>query len=382
MSFDADAAGIYDLDIGDKIYFARLVDDKAKFISNHDGIAYRADEPVDFFYATESESVDAEAPGDWTTYWYFTRKSNVTGAYLLFMKAAAFASFALATDLDRLNDRRGESRYIDGSNNGLWVRYTYTNLDRDDAFEMDKNMIQLGYDRVVSEQYGKHELGVAVDYTNADIDIPGVSGDNESERYALNLYYTWLSDFGLYTDVALKGGVIDSDYDVKNAAGAKIGSDMNQSFYGLSLESGWKFDFANQLFVEPQVQLQYIHLEGDDFTTDGGIKAELDDSNSFIGRAGLRAGYDFSFNRDLPDSSVYIKADVLHEFSGDQSYDMVGRTTTYSDDFSGDQTWYDAGIGVDLSVTEDAKLWLDVAHIFGGDYEDSWQVTAGARYEF
>lgn len=151
MSFDADASGIYDLDIGDKIYFARLVDDKAKFISNHDGIAYRADEPVDFFYATESESVDAEAPGDWTTYWYFTRKSNVTGAYQPFMKAAAFASFALATDLDRLNDRRGESRYIDGSNNGLWVRYTYTSLERDDAFEMDKNMIQLGYDRVVSE---------------------------------------------------------------------------------------------------------------------------------------------------------------------------------------------------------------------------------------
>ena len=102
----------------------------------------------------------------------------------------------------------------------------------------------------------------------------------------------------------------------------------------------------------------------------------------YRGRAGLRAGYDFSFNRDLPDSSIYIKADVLHEFSGDQGYDMVGTSTAYSDDISGDQTWYDAGIGVDLSVTGDAKLWLDVAHIFGGDYEDSWQVTAGARYEF
>lgn len=374
--FDGEAANIANLEIGDKIYFARVEDKNAEFITNHDGISYRADEPLDFVYGTESEFTSNH------NYWYFTKKGNATGAYQGFMKAAVFASYSLATDLDRFNDRRGESRYVNDTNDGLWVRNTYSNLDWDNAFEMDKNMIQIGYDRVVGTNSGKHILGVSVDYTNANIDIPGVTGGSDSERYAMSLYYTWLSDTGIYTDLVLKGGVIDSDYAVSNAAGASIGSDIKQNFYGVSLESGWKFDFANKLFVEPQVQFQCIHIEGDDFTSDGGVKANLGDINSFIGRAGARAGYQFTFGNDLPDSLVYVKADILHEFSADRDYKLQGSTLPYAEEFSGSQTWFDAGISADLSISQNAKLWLDAAHIFGGDYENSWRFTAGARYEF
>ena len=374
--FDGEAANIANLEIGDKIYFARVEDKNAEFITNHDGISYRADEPLDFVYGTESEFTSNH------NYWYFTKKGNATGAYQGFMKAAVFASYSLATDLDRFNDRRGESRYVNDTNDGLWVRNTYSNLDWDNAFEMDKNMIQIGYDRVVGTNSGKHILGVSVDYTNANIDIPGVTGGSDSERYAMSLYYTWLSDTGIYTDLVLKGGVIDSNYAVSNAAGASIGSDIKQNFYGVSLESGWKFDFANKLFVEPQVQFQCIHIEGDDFTSDGGVKANLGDINSFIGRAGARAGYQFTFSNDLPDSLVYVKGDILHEFSADRDYKLQGSTLPYAEEFSGSQTWFDAGISADLSISQNAKLWLDAAHIFGGDYENSWRFTAGARYEF
>ena len=374
--FDGEAANIANLEIGDKIYFARVEDKNAEFITNHDGISYRADEPLDFVYGTESEFTSNH------NYWYFTKKGNATGAYQGFMKAAIFASYSLATDLDRFNDRRGESRYVNDTNDGLWVRNTYSNLDWDNAFEMDKNMIQIGYDRVVGTNSGKHILGVSVDYTNANIDIPGVTGGSDSERYAMSLYYTWLSDTGIYTDLVLKGGVIDSDYTVSNAAGASIGSDIKQNFYGVSLESGWKFDFANKLFVEPQVQFQCIHIKGDDFTSDGGVKANLGDINSFIGRAGTRAGYRFTFGNDLPDSLVYVKGDILHEFSADRDYKLQGSTLPYAEEFSGSQTWFDAGISADLSISQNAKLWLDAAHIFGGDYENSWRLTAGARYEF
>lgn len=374
--FDGEAANIANLEIGDKIYFARVEDKNAEFITNHDGMSYRADEPLDFVYGTESEFTSNH------NYWYFTKKGNATGAYQGFMKAAIFASYSLATDLDRFNDRRGESRYVNDTNDGLWVRNTYSNLDWDNAFEMDKNMIQIGYDRVVGTNSGKHILGVSVDYTNANIDIPGVTGGSDSERYAMSLYYTWLSDTGIYTDLVLKGGVIDSDYTVSNAAGASIGSDIKQNFYGVSLESGWKFDFANKLFVEPQVQFQCIHIKGDDFTSDGGVKANLGDINSFIGRAGTRAGYRFTFGNDLPDSLVYVKGDILHEFSADRDYKLQGSTLPYAEEFSGSQTWFDAGISADLSISQNAKLWLDAAHIFGGDYENSWRLTAGARYEF
>ena len=378
VEFNIAKANLSDMNVGDKLYFAEIQKGTTSFITNADGlIENRADEIYSFNYGTESE-----LSADDYTLWYLTKSLGGTNEYVPFMKGAAFASYSLATDMDRLNKRRGESRYVSGTNDGLWVRYAYTDLGWDNAFDMDKHMVQLGYDREFAEAYGKHYFGTAFDYTHADIDIDGVSGDNNSERYALNLYYTWLADNGLYADFVLKGGLIDSDYDVKNSAGAKIGSDFEQWFYGVSAETGYKFDFANRLFIEPQAQLQFIHLEGDDFTTDGGVKAEIDDLNSLIGRVGFRAGYDFSINHDMPDSNFYIKADVMHEFDGDKGIDMRGRTTAYADEFSGDDTWYDVGIGTDLSITENTKLWIDAEHIFGADYDNTWQINAGARYEF
>lgn len=243
-------------------------------------------------------------------------------------------------------------------------------------------MVQLGYDRYLLDNHGKHYVGVAFDYTDASIDIDNISGNNDSKRYALNLYYTYLIDNGAYVDVVFKGGVVDSSYDVSNASGSKIGTDLEQWFYGGSVEGGYKYDFSNQFFVEPQVQLQLTHLDGDRFTTEGGLKGKIDAISSLIGRAGFRAGYNFNLNNEVKDSLVYFKADVLHEFNARRGIYMQGKTTMYEESFSGDSTWYDVGMGVDLAVRENTKLWCDVEHSFGGDLENSWQFNVGARYEF
>ena len=382
--FNAEDAGISRMDIGDRIYFAAVEDGNVAFDTvehayQNSGFVY------DYIYGTGSELSAADNP-DYpdanAKAWYVELQGKKANENSTFAKGAAFASYSLATDMDRFNDRRGESRYVSDTDDGLWVRYAYTDLGWYNAFDMDKHMVQLGYDRQFAEAYGKHYFGASFDYTDADIDIDNLSGDNKADRYALSLYYTWLSDNGTYVDIVLKGGIVDSDYHTQNRRGEKIGGDFDQWFYGASAETGYKFAFDNQIFVEPQAQLQFIHLEGDHFTSDSGIKAKIDDTNSLIGRAGFRAGYDFSLSGDLPDSSVYIKADVLHEFSGDREYTLTGTDGRITSDFSGDDTWYDAGIGIDLSVTDNTKLWVDAEHIFGADYDSTWQVNAGARYEF
>ena len=378
VDFNLADAHLDEMNAGDKLYFAEVQTGSTTFTTAADNyVQNSADEVRTFVYGTQSELSENDY-----TLWYLTKSLGGTNEYVPLMKGATFASYSLATEMDRFNDRRGESRYVSNTNDGLWVRYSYTDLGWDNAFDMNKHMVQLGYDRQFAEAYGKHYFGIAFDSTNADIDIDGVSGDNDAQRYAMNLYYTWLAYNGVYADFVIKGGVIDSDYDVKNTSGAKIGGDLEQWYYGVSAETGYKYTFANQIFVEPQAQLQLLHLEGDRFTSDGGVKAKIDDTNSLIGRVGFRAGYDFSLSRDLPDSSVYIKADVMHEFNGDKEFKLQGRTTSYADEFSGTDTWYDAGIGIDLSVTDNTKLWVDAEHIFGADYDSTWQVNAGARYEF
>ena len=382
VEFNHDKAHLIDMTAGNKLYFARVTDGNTSFATSADGLVEnRADEVNDFYYGTESEIINKY--GTDYTYYFLTKKAfDYNNENVTFTKGATQASYLLATEMDTLNKRRGESRYVTGTNNGLWLRYSYTDTGLDNIRDMDKSMVQLGYDRYLLDNHGKHYVGVAFDYTDASIDIDNISGNNDSKRYALNLYYTYLIDNGAYVDVVFKGGVVDSSYDVSNASGSKIGTDLEQWFYGGSVEGGYKYDFSNQFFVEPQVQLQLTHLDGDRFTTEGGLKGKIDATSSLIGRAGFRAGYNFNLNNEVKDSLVYFKADVLHEFNARRGIYMQGKTTMYEESFSGDSTWYDVGMGVDLAVRENTKLWCDVEHSFGGDLENSWQFNVGARYEF
>ena len=101
-----------------------------------------------------------------------------------------------------------------------------------------------------------------------------------------------------------------------------------------------------------------------------------------IGRLGFRGGYQFALSDSLPDSSVYVIADVLREFKGDTAFSAIGRTTSYDYERNGHETWYDAGLGVDISVTQNTKLWLDSKYVFGGDFENTWALNAGIRWNF
>ena len=378
VEFDAGKAHLDEMTPGDKLYFASVESGSTSFSTNADGEVNRADELYVFDYSTQSE-LDAEKG---QTYWFLTKSLAGTNENASLLKSAALASYSLATDLDRLNERRGQSRHANRGEDGLWVRYRYSSVGMDGAFDMDKHMIQVGYDKDVSTSESRKIVGAAFDYTRGDADPAHLSGSGDLDRYGLNLYYTVLADCGGYADFSAKIGRIGSDYDAVNSAGQDIGASFWQTYYGVSAEFGYKYDLTPALFAEPQVQVQAMRIEGDNFTTEGGVKAQINDANSLIGRLGFRAGYQFSFGETLPESAVYVVADVLHEFNGDAAFRALGATTSYDYERSGHETWYDAGLGADISLTRNAKLWLDSKYVFGGDFENTWALNAGVRFEF
>lgn len=376
IAFDQTKAHLDEMNVGDKLYFASVGAGTTTFSTSADGETNSADELFAFDYSTQSE-VEAG-----TTYWFLTKSLGRANENTSLLKSAALATYSLASDLDRFNERRGQSRYADRNSGGLWVRYHYASVGMDEAFDMDKHMIQVGYDKDVSNTDSRMIVGVAFDYTRGDTDLDGISASGDNDRYGLNLYYTVLADCGGYADFNAKIGRIGSDYDARNSAGQDIGASFWQTYYGLSAEVGYKYDFAKSLFVEPQAQLQVMRIEGDSFSTNGGVNAEIEDTNSVIGRLGVRAGYQFSFFESLPDSSVYVVADMLREFKGDTAFKAIGRTTSYDYDQNGHETWFDAGLGADISVSRNTKLWLDSKYVFGGEFENTWALNAGVRWEF
>lgn len=374
--FDISKAHLDEMKDGDKLYFASVGSGDTTFSTNADGEVSSADEIYSFKYSSQSEESDN------LTYWFLTKSQGGTNENVALLRNAALASYSLASDLDRFHERRDEARYEEAGAGGLWARYRYSDIGRDNTFDMDKNMIQVGYDKEVSTADSRKIVGIAFDYTHADTDLTGISGSGSNDRYALNLYYSVLADCGGYADFTAKIGRLGSDYDLRNQTGQKIGSSFWQTFYGVSAEFGWRYALNDTFFIEPQTQLQIIRIEGDQFETDGGIKAQIADTNSVIGRIGLRAGSTFTLGSAEQKSSAYVFADALREFKGDYAFAAAGHSTAGDFTYSGKESWYDAGIGTNVALSSNINFRLNAKYIFGGVFESSRQIDAAIHFAF
>ena len=105
-----------------------------------------------------------------------------------------------------------------------------------------------------------------------------------------------------------------------------------------SVEWGRKKALNNQWYIEPQSQLQYTHINGYDFRTSDGIRQDFDSMNSLIGRLGFRLGKDLDAY-----TSWYFKADILHEFAGNRTFDLssVDGLERLRFDKTDHDTWYE-----------------------------------------
>ena len=285
-------------------------------------------------------------------------------------------NYSNAIYMDRLNKRMGEARYIDGDE-GLWVRIRHDRIGKSDAFRSKNTMMELGYDkRVDDREDGEHRRGFAIDYMRGTTDYHNVAGDGDVRRGGVWFYDTWLGNKGHYSDYVLKFGRLSNDFDIYSELGEKITGDYSNFVYSASAEYGRKKDIGKDWYFEPQVQLQYAHVTDADYTTSQGTSVELDAIDSLIGRVGFRLGKDMGEN-----NTFYIKADVLHEFLGDQdisAFDDTGRLdTTYENE----GTWYDVGLGFSHQFSKGTYMFLDVEKTFGNDNEDTYQFNVGMNWK-
>ena len=383
IDFDTEKANLDKMNVGDKLYFANVADGNTSF-TTASSVYSNASNVFDYTYGTGSEPSNNGTDNNGTD-WYIavSGKSAESNPNFSAAKGAMYAGYALGTELDTLNKRMGEARYLE-EDDGVWVRYRHSKTGWDDTYETNGDMFQLGFDNEVTEKDGKHYRGVAIDYTDADTNIMGISGEGEHERYAVSLYDTWLGEKGHYRDLVLRGGRINSDYDISGAFSSgyeDIGGDYHQWFGSISAEWGRKNDMGTGWYFEPQVQAQLARIGGASYVSDSGIDVDQDGATSLIGRAGFRIGREYVKDNGKHDN-FYIKADLLHEFAGDKSFSLTGNDGRYDKEYDGQETWCDVGIGADISLGKNSYFWADVERTFGADFDNTWQVNGGFRWEF
>ena len=291
------------------------------------------------------------------------------------------ANYSNAIYMDRLNKRLGEARYINSEEDeGMWVRIRHDRIGKDDAYRSQNTMYELGYDQKQECDNGERRVGFAIDYMHGDTGYNDIAGKGEIDRYGLWLYDTWMGDKGHYADYVAKWGHLSNDFEIYNSRGEVTG-DYSNNVFSVSAEYGRKKDIGNDWYFEPQVQAQLARVTGADYTTNQGTKVSVDGINSLIGRAGFRFGKDFGEEKQ---STVYLKADVLHEFLGDQDIRAFDGTTSgwQTVSYENEGTWYDVGLGFAAMMSKSSYAFLDLERSFGHDNDETYQINVGMHWSF
>lgn len=289
------------------------------------------------------------------------------------------ANYKNAIYMDRLNKRMGEMRYINGKEDqGMWVRLRHDRIGQSGDFRSMNTMYELGYDVKQPTDNGERRIGMAIDYMRGSTSYDDIIGKGETKRYGLWLYDTWLGEKGHYVDYVAKWGHLSNDFDITaKTTGEDINGDYSNNVFSVSAEYGKKNYMGNNWYFEPQAQLQLARVTGADYVTTQGSKVSVDGINSLIGRAGFRIGKDMSKT-----STVYLKADVLHEFLGDQTVTASDATGTLRDEFENKGTWYDVGFGFAAKTGNNSYAFIDFEKSFGNDNDETYQVNAGLQWTF
>lgn len=306
---------------------------------------------------------------------------NDTGKTILNMSRANYSN---AIYMDRLNKRIGEARYINSEEDeGMWVRIRHDRIGKDAAYRSQNTMYELGYDQKQECDNGERRVGMAIDYMHGDTGYDQIAGKGEIDRYGLWLYDTWMGDKGHYADYVAKWGHLSNDFEVYTMQnGDKVTGDYSNNVFSVSAEYGRKKDIGNDWYFEPQVQAQLARVTGADYTTNQGTKVSVDGINSLIGRAGFRLGKDFGEEKQ---STVYIKADVLHEFLGDQDVRVLDKSSDNKwagISYENEGTWYDVGFGFATQMSKNSYAFMDFEKSFGNDNDETYQINVGMQWSF
>ena len=269
----------------------------------------------------------------------------------------------------RLGDVRDSSTTI-----GAWARvYGYdSSYDDNVSIDFKANSIQAGGDYRINNTW---LVGGAFSYTDGEGKFSNGSAD--SDGYSLAAYLSGFFDCGAYVDFVGRIGRLSTDITAYSDASEFKGA-YNNTTFGLSAEVGYHWKLNDTFYVEPQAELAYGFVKGDDFTGANDVRVEQDDFQTLVGRLGARIGASFADGA----GTVYAHASVNHDFLGDADY--TASLGSVSRDLSVDigGTWVSYGIGAQFNTSKNLNFYGTLERANGSEYQEDYRYSVGMSYRF
>lgn len=278
---------------------------------------------------------------------------------------AAVGSFSTMTlsqwrsEINHLSERLGDVR-ADSHAVGAWARvYGYESTATDAVkVKMKASSIQAGADVRLSPNW---LVGAAFSYTDLDADFS--NGDGSSDGYSLAAYASGFFDCGGYLDVISRIGRLSSSVTAATgtAAGGVLRGDYDNTALSLSAEAGYHWKLTDVFYLEPQAELSYGIVLGDDFTSkSNGVKISQDDFETLVGRLGIRAGSVFADGR----GQVYAHASVHHDFLGNADSSAA------------------PSVGAQFVLENSMTFYGMIERANSSEYDEDYRYSVGMRYAF
>lgn len=287
---------------------------------------------------------------------------------------SAITTVQWRNETERLEQRLGEVRSNSGTA-GAWARVYGGNSKADTGtnVKVKTNSIQVGADYAVDNWV----YGGAFAYTKGDGDFTNGSGSSDS--YQLAAYATGSFDSGLYVDAIARVGLLQTDFDAyyNNQDLGKFSASADNTAYGVSLQTGWKYDVTPTFFVEPQAQLAYSFIKGDSLEN-AGVHIDQDDIQSLTGRLGALFGAHFQEGK----GRVFLHASVNHDFLGDADSTATYQTQIANNSVDLGGTWFTYGFGLQAEPVKNLSVYATLDRANGSDYTDEYRYSLGVRYAF
>ena len=287
------------------------------------------DKKTDGVYAEDSWTYEQQQ--DWHSKndnWFVTGASRQEAdpAVVDTTEFSANIGYLMATTVETLRDRRGEMTLNGTQDDGLWIRYTHNRFGLE-GLTLESDGFQMGYEFAQQEENARLFRGIAFDFAQGEVDYSRLSGDSDINRYRLSAYQTYMNDNGFYYDLVGRAGWFDADTQVTYIRDDQslydVEGDFNYWAATASFETGWRFENNDGWWIEPETQLQYTYINDYDYGSSQGIKINASDTDSLIGRLGIRAGK-VLLSEKKRKMSIWVGSDLLHEWLGDQKGTMSG----------------------------------------------------------
>ncbi len=305
----------------------------------------------------------------------------------------------------RLNDRAGETRYIDPvteqeRSSRLWLRQVGGhNAWRDSNGQLrttsHRYVSQLGADLLTGgfTDSDSWRLGVmagyARDYNSTHSSVSDYRSKGSVRGYSAGLYATWFAD-----DISKKGAYIDAwaqyswfknsvkgdelAYESYSAKGATVSLEAG---YGFALNKSFGVEAAKYTWIfQPQAQAIWMGVDHNAHTEANGSRIENDANNNIQTRLGFRTFIRTQEKNSGPhgdDFEPFVEMNWIHN-SKDFAVSMNGVKVEQD----GARNLGEIKLGVNGNLNSAASVWGNVGVQLGDNGYNDTAMMVGLKYKF